>query len=164
MKYRLIFFATVFIQFASSCTNSNDHQGLNDSITTIQQTDSTQVISSDTIQNVDTSKERFLVAGFNDPAGFREFFHSFQNWVNADNKDSIGAHIQFPLKNCPDIMAFKKDYQNLFNTLVKSSVAHQDPQQFFANQQGVMTGTGEIWFNEINGKYFVIAINNKPVK
>ena len=151
----------------AACNNTGDNTNTtNDSTGTnaITQTDSTNIISKDTALNDATTDEQYSIAGFNNPAGFKAFFNTFRGWVVSNNIDSIAAHIQFPLKNCTTVGAFKKDYENLFNAQVKSSVGDQDINHFFANQQGVMTGNGELWFNEINGKYFIIAINNKPVK
>lgn len=167
MQYIRFLFAASFILFVSSCTDvgkkAND---ISDTAgrASAPQVDNTKVIPEDTLTQEVTTAEQFRVAGFNDPAGFRRFFHIFQNWVATNNADSIAAHIQFPLKNCASAPAFKKDYKNLFNDQVKSSVAAQDANHFFANQQGLMTGNGDVWFNEINGKYLIIAINNKPIK
>ncbi|MFZ1799492.1 MAG: hypothetical protein WAU24_06465 [Chitinophagaceae bacterium] len=167
MKYIQLLFAASFILVLSSCTDigkkANDIKDTAD-MAIAPQVDNTKVIPDDTLTKEVTTAEQFRVAGFNDPPGFRKFFSTFQNWVATNNTDSIAAHIQFPLKNCSSASAFKKDYKNLFNDQVKSSVAAQDANHFFANQQGLMTGNGEVWFNEINGKYLIIAINNKSLK
>lgn len=117
----------------------------------------------DTVSSVVTTDEQWSIAGFTNPPSFKQFFNTFKTWVANNNSDSIAAHIQFPLKNCPTAAAFKKDYSNLFNDLVKNSVANQDADRFFTNQNGAMTGNGELWFNEMNGKFVIIAINNKPL-
>lgn len=165
MKYIKFLLVTSIIMIISSCTDvgkkANDIK--DSSIATAPQVDNTKMIPDDTLTKEVTTEEQFRVAGFNDPEGFRKFFKIFQSWVVTNNTDSITAHIQFPLKNCANAIAFKKDYKNLFNAQVKSSVSAQDANHFFANQQGLMTGNGEIWFNEINGKYYIISINNKPL-
>lgn len=166
MKYIKFLFVTSSILIISSCTDvgKKANEIKDSAIVTVPQVDNTKVVPDDTLTKEVTTEEQFRVAGFNDPGGFRKFFKIFQNWVVTNNKDSIAAHIQFPLKNSENAAAFKKEYENLFNGQVKSSVAGQDANHFFANYKGLMTGNGEVWFNEINGKYYIIAINNKPLK
>lgn len=118
-------------------------------------------LTSDSLTPGKTTAESWKNAGFTDPNGFKAFFKKYQAWVASDNVDSITAHIRFPLRNCKSAPAFRKQYSTFFNSKVKSSVANQDIDKFFANYNGAMTGDGELWFNEINGHYFVITINNK---
>ncbi len=120
------------------------------------------VLPSDSLDPGTTTAEQWRISGFDKPDEFKTFFKKFKEWVASDNIDSITAHIRFPLRNCKSADVFKKNYSTYFNDLVKTSVAGQNPDKFFANYNGAMTGNGELWFNEIKGKYYVIAINNKP--
>jgi hypothetical protein len=45
--------------------------------------------------------------------------------------------------------------------MVRRSMEQQDTEKFLKNYQGAMIGDGELWFNEIRGNYYLIAINNK---
>ena len=118
-------------------------------------------LTSDSLTPGKTTAESWRISGFDDPEGFKAFFKKYKTWVAADNVDSIAAHIKFPLRNCKTAASFIKEYSTYFNGKVKRSVAHQDTDKFFANYNGAMTGDGELWFNDINGEYYVIAINNK---
>lgn len=117
----------------------------------------------DTVSNPATTGDQWAVAGITNPSAFKQFFTGFKSWVASNKIDSIAAHIEFPLKNCANAETFKKDYNHLFNDLVKSAVSKQDTEHFFINQNGVMTGNGELWFNEMKGNYVITAINNKPL-
>lgn len=117
--------------------------------------------TSDSLMPDKTTDESWKIAGFTNPSSFKEFFNAFKGWVANDNIDSITAHIKFPLRVCASAENFKKNYSSFFNSEVKKSVQNQDPDRFFANYSGAMTGSGELWFYEIKGKYYVITINNK---
>lgn len=126
----------------------------------IQSVSATAVGTSDSMMLMKTTAESWKLAGFTNPDNFKQFFTRFKQWVANGSKDSIAAHIKFPLRNCPSKEDFLIKFDTLFNTTVKKSVAEQDPDKFFANYNGAMTGNGEVWFNEKDGNYFVITINN----
>jgi len=125
-----------------------------------QKVEAAVIGTSDSIMPGKTTDESWRIAGFTNPASFKEFFKDFKGWVANDNIDSIIAHVKFPLRICASAENFKKNYSTFFNSQVKKSVEHQDPDKFFANYSGAMIGSGEIWFYEIQGKYYVITINN----
>ncbi len=116
---------------------------------------------SDSLTPGKTTAESWRISGFDDPEGFKAFFKEYKKWVVEDNVDSISAHIRFPLRNCKSPEIFKKQYGTYFNKKVKQSALQQNADKFFANYNGAMTGDGELWFTDVNGKYFVIAINNE---
>lgn len=100
-------------------------------------------------------------AGFSDPVAFKTFIMQLKDWVRNDNMDSIAAHIQFPLKNVKTADAFKKDYNKLFNEKIKTAIAAQRVDRVFRNSSGAMIGSGELWFIENKGNYYITAINAK---
>ena len=117
--------------------------------------------TSDSLMKSNTTAGQWKASGFHNPGEFKEFFIQYKTWVAADNVDSITAHIKFPLRNCKSATEFKKDYSEFFNSNVKNAVTKQDPDKFFVNYDGAMAGDGELWFSELDGKYYVVAINNK---
>ena len=59
---------------------------------------------------------------------------------------------------------YEKTLEEVSHNVVDYEVVKEiDADRFFTNQNGAMTGNGELWFNEMNGKFVIIAINNKPV-
>lgn len=98
-------------------------------------------------------------AGFDDPAGFKEFLLSFKDWVKKDQVDSITAYIRFPLKNYKTPDAFKKAYPKVFDESLKKVVETQRLDRISRNYQGAMLGNGEIWFSVFPEGYKIIAIN-----
>lgn len=98
-------------------------------------------------------------AGFDDPAGFKEFLLTFKDWVKKDQVDSITAYIRFPLKNYKTADAFKKAYPNVFDDQLKKVVETQRLDRISRNYQGAMLGSGEIWFSVFPEGYKIIAIN-----
>ncbi len=167
------FFFVFFYAYLSGCNQNETKEPQPALSTDVPKADSTSkdtswktvkasaTLTSDSLTPGKTTAESWRVAGFNDPEGFKTFFKEFRKWVDADNKDSIAAHIKFPLRNCKSAALFKKNYTTYFNDKVKRSVGKQDMEKFFANYNGAMTGDGELWFNEIDHRYYVIAVNNK---
>jgi len=168
MKKILLIFPTLILFFA--CNQNNTRNNANkikvennkfaDTTSPGQKVEAAVVGTSDSLMPGKTTDESWKIAGFTNPSSFKEFFREFKGWVANDNIDSITAHIKFPLRICPSAEDFKKNYSNFFNSQVKKSVEQQDPDRFFANYSGAMTGNGELWFYEIKGKYYVITINN----
>jgi hypothetical protein len=169
MKYVFFALATLII----SC-NNNDHansmagmtvdsaSSTSDSARQLtQEVNAAMVGTSDSLMLGQTTDEAWKIAGFTDPNCFKSFFKEFKNWVARDNVDSIAAHIKFPLRNCASASDFRKNYDTLFNTAVKKSVAGQDPEKFFANYNGAMVGKGDLWFSQVNNNFYVVTINNK---
>jgi hypothetical protein len=117
--------------------------------------------TSDSLTQSNTTAGQWKVSGFHKPDEFKKFFIQYKTWIAADNVDSITAHIKFPLRNCKSAADFKKNYSEFFNSKVKNAVTNQDPDKFFVNYDGAMAGDGELWFSEFDGKYYVVAINNK---
>ena len=123
--------------------------------------DASAAFTSDSLTKSNTTEGQWKVSGFHNPGEFKKFFIQYKTWIAADNVDSITAHIKFPLRNCKSAADFKKNYSEFFNSKVKNAVTKQDPDKFFVNYDGAMAGDGELWFSEFDGKYYVVAINNK---
>ena len=171
MKSILIIIAPALLLFACNDNSKTTSVKSNVSDTATSKVDSIRLANqnveaamvgtSDSIMPGKTTAASWKIAGFNDPEGFQKFFRQLKMWVANDDTDSIAAHIRFPIRNCASAVEFKKDYGTLFNKEVKKAVADQDPEKFFANYNGAMAGNGDLWFNEIDGNYYVITINNK---
>lgn len=101
-------------------------------------------------------------AGFTDPVKLKKFIRQLQIWVDENQVDSIGAHLDYPLKNpaIKDAKEFKLNYSTYFSDGVKAALADQRLNQVFRNQQGAMIGLGYIWFTEKNNEILIFAINN----
>ncbi|MRG47340.1 hypothetical protein GFS24_19630 [Chitinophaga sp. SYP-B3965] len=118
-----------------------------------------EIHAQDTVFEDGSIPSTWANAGFDDPAGFKEFLLSFKDWVKKDQVDSITAYIRFPLKNYKTPEAFKKAYSKVFDESLKKVVETQRLDRIFRNYQGAMIGSGQIWFNTSPEGYKIIAIN-----
>ena len=107
------------------------------------------------------------VAGINDANQLKIFIKFLRLWVEKGNKDSIAAHIQYPLSNFKSISSpalFIRNYDTLFNAKVLKALANQKLSQIFRNRQGAMIGNGELWIRNIapglTDVFKITTINN----
>ncbi|MGX5817731.1 hypothetical protein ACWKWU_06030 [Chitinophaga lutea] len=98
-------------------------------------------------------------SGFTDPTGFKRFLLTFKDWIRTDNKDSILAHVRFPLPKYKTSTDLLKHWDHAFSPKVKKAVADQRLNEIFRNQDGAMIGSGELWFTQTPNGYRIIAIN-----
>jgi len=103
----------------------------------------------------------------------RQFLAGLSAAVKAGDKQKVAAMIENPLRvNSDDgkhrmirgSAAFIKEYDSVFTAAVKKAIADQKPECLFANDQGVMIGGGDVWFEEQqNGTLKIKSINlSKP--
>ncbi len=118
-----------------------------------------QVQAQDTLFEDGTVPTSWSAAGFDDPAGFKQFMLRFKDWVKNDQKDSVTAHVQFPLREYKTEKSFLTSYGKIFDASLKAKVDSQRLDRIFRNQQGAMIGSGEIWFASLPNGYRIIAIN-----
>jgi hypothetical protein len=116
----------------------------------------------DTVFNDGSRPVSWLNAGVTDSSTAKLFIKKLQVWVRDNHVDSIGAYLNYPLKNppVPDRKDFKLNYGNYFTEGVKAALADQNLRQIFRTQQGFMIGQGQIWMRQINNNIKIIAINN----
>lgn len=99
------------------------------------------------------------IAGFNDPVAFKKFLAQFKDWVAHDQADSVIAHVKFPLAHYKTAAELKAKYSEVFDSTMKAVVIQQPLNEIFRNYQGAMLGNGQLWWNELDGQYRIIAIN-----
>ncbi|WP_346315916.1 hypothetical protein [Chitinophaga sp. YIM B06452] len=126
---------------------------------TVDQQVAAQTQAQDTLFEDGTVPTSWSTAGFDDPAGFKQFLLRFKDWVKNDRKDSIAAHIQFPLREYKTEKSFLDGYNKIFDASLKATVDSQRLDRIFRNAQGAMIGSGEIWFASLPDGYRIIAIN-----
>jgi hypothetical protein len=104
-------------------------------------------------------------AGINDPTALKIFIKKLQNWVSADQRDSVAAAIDYPLMNnktISDSKIFLSKYDQLMTAEVVNALKTQKLNQLFRNSQGVMIGN--IWVSDVSGdgsgNFKIISINN----
>ncbi|HTJ13184.1 MAG TPA: hypothetical protein VL547_14210 [Dinghuibacter sp.] len=118
-----------------------------------------QIHAPDTLFEDGSRPTSWARAGFNDPVGFKRFLLTFRGWVQKDQVDSISDHIRYPLRAAGSPGWFRERYPHLFTHTLKAVILRQRLDRIFRNGQGAMLGTGEIWFVESHGRYWVSAIN-----
>lgn len=125
----------------------------------VKNADDDQLTSVDTLFEDGSIPTSWANAGFDDPVGFKRFIIVFKDWVKADNKDSIAAHINFPVAPAKTADIFKEKYADIFDKKLKAVVGKQRLDRIFRNADGAMIGSGQLWFTVNQGSYMITAIN-----
>ena len=100
-------------------------------------------------------------ASISDSEQFKIFLIHFKEMVANNEVDAIAKLIKYPLKDITDEQMFKNNYQRLIPEGIKQSVKEQRLDRIFRNSGGAMIGSGDIWFQQVNGKYMIKSINFK---
>lgn len=118
-----------------------------------------QISSPDTVFADGSRPSTWDIAGFSDPVAFKKFIALFKDWVAHDQADSVIAHVKFPLAHYKTAAELKAKYSEVFDSTMKAVVIQQPLNSIFRNYQGAMLGNGQLWWNELDGQYRIIAIN-----
>lgn len=96
------------------------------------------------------------VGGFDDPVVFERFYSDLQKNVSKGDKNATASlfsypmSIRFPPKKKLVLISNKaamiKNYDLIFNPLAKKALKDTKTADLFCNCQGVMIGSGQIWF------------------
>jgi hypothetical protein len=100
-------------------------------------------------------------ASITDSEQFKVFMIHFKEMVANNEIDKIADLIKYPLKDIKDKQMFKNNYQRLIPEELKETISEQRLDRIFRNSGGAMIGDGDIWFQQINGKYKIRSINFK---
>ena len=119
------------------------------------------VNAQDSVFDDGTIPSAWWEAGFKNSVTFKIFVDDVKTWVKKSMIDSIAAHIKFPLKNINNATDFKANYNKIFTDSLQKKIAQQRLDRISRNAKGAMIADGAVWFNEMKGKYFITAINNK---
>ena len=101
-----------------------------------------------------------LDALFGDHRPYRAFFAELQAAVAAGDRDALAAMIGYPLSVVIDgstvTVASRPDFvtrfDRIFTAQVVAAIETQTYATLFARDQGVMIGSGEVWFSGICGE------------
>lgn len=104
-----------------------------------------------------------------------EFFLKIQSRVHAGDSAQLAEMIFYPIPVYPSargkvVVRSRSEFIALYPQFAtekwKEAVLAQEPEGLFMNYQGIMIGSGEIWFspvceggNPCRTKYYIIAIN-----
>ncbi len=97
----------------------------------------------------------------------RAFLAELQAAVTADDKRKVAFMTAYPLRvfseNRKRIIRnrseFLASYNEIFTPSVKESVIKQSAACLFGNWQGAMAGRGAVWFQESDGVFKIITVN-----
>ncbi len=103
-----------------------------------------------------------------------EFAETVKAYILNNEKDKISDLVNYPISvkiNGQDVKIsnetdFIKNYDNIFHTKLKNTIAKSYTKYMFTNWRGIMLGDdGAIWFNNIHfqnskPKLLITAINN----
>jgi len=116
-----------------------------------------------------TEADRYDVAGAKDASLIETNAQSFWQAVTSNQPDKAAALVSYPLAYTESgrrtLVHTSADFEKKFPAIFTPSYVAQlksiTPKAMFANVQGIMLGSGQVWFNS-DGKAF--ALNNEPVK
>lgn len=116
-----------------------------------------------------TEADRYDVAGAKDAALIETNAQSFWQAVTSNEPDKAAALVSYPLAYTESgrrtLVHTQADFEKKFPVIFTPSYVAQlksiTPKAMFADGQGIMLGSGQVWFNA-DGKAF--ALNNEPVK
>lgn len=135
-------------------------------ITTPAQAATTQSQNTETTQTVQSTKDKFYVAGFTQKE-FDTYFINLQKAVAKNDKKAVSKLVYYPLNVnsngkinvIKNQKQFIKEYKTIMTKKVKNSVLKQKPDKVFVNYKGAMTGSGEVWISKFNKKLGIYGIN-----
>jgi hypothetical protein len=107
---------------------------------------------------------------FGGHAPYQAFFGRLKAVVAANDKSAVAAMIDYPVRarvngknaQIKNTGEFTRNYDQIINAKVKTTLEKQTYQNLFANADGVSIGDGVIWFSGIgaDGAVKITAINN----
>ncbi len=126
----------------------------------------TQSQNTKTTQTVQSTKDKFYVAGFTQKE-FNTYFTKLQKAVAKNDKKAVSNLVYYPLnvnsngktKVIKNQKQFIKEYKAIMTKKVKNSVLKQKSDKVFVNYKGAMTGNGEVWMSKFNKKLGIYGIN-----
>lgn len=126
----------------------------------------TQSQNTKTTQTVQSTKDKFYVAGFTQKE-FNTYLTKLQKAVAKNDKKAVSNLVYYPLnvnsngktKVIKNQKQFIKEYKAIMTKKVKNSVLKQKPDKVFVNYKGAMTGNGEVWMSKFNKKLGIYGIN-----
>ncbi len=105
------------------------------------------------------------------------FLKTLQKYAKTNNRKAIANLVRYPLRhprrhreilNVHDPIKgpneFLQQYNQIMTKKVLNAIKYQKPNKLFTNYQGVMIGSGEVWFTEVGSNWTrsikIIAINH----
>ncbi|OBZ10135.1 hypothetical protein [Bacillus sp. FJAT-26390] len=111
----------------------------------------------------------YAAAGINDPKAFEKMFELAKAAVAADERSAVAELILLPLQvngetpvQIKSKAEFIEKYDQIITKSVKDALAAQKVDNLFVRDQGVMVGSGQLWFGasaEEPQVYGIIAVN-----
>ncbi len=91
---------------------------------------------------------------FGDPAPFKAFLGELQTATAAEDKKAVAAMVAYPFKTKVDgkdvtfekAADLQKAYDDVFTPRVLLAIKSQAYEALYANDMGVMVGSGQVWF------------------
>ncbi len=100
--------------------------------------------------------DRQLTTLFGDPAPFKAFLADLQTATAAEDKKAVTAMVDYPFKTKVDgkdvtfekAADLQKAYDEVFTPGVLVAIKSQTYETLFANDMGVMIGSGQVWLSQ----------------
>jgi hypothetical protein len=113
----------------------------------------------------------FRVAGVDDPARVREFLAALKAAVAKDDAEAVARLTSFPLdvavggrrESVSSAARFMQLYKDAFTPCLRRLVETASVDELFANANGIMFGSGAIWFSPLEGGAIRIITINGPM-
>jgi hypothetical protein len=111
-----------------------------------------------------------------DPAQARQFFINLKDGIRSNNRRSVCAVIDYPLRlepgvTIPNSSQCVQRYGEIFTKYVTDAVGAQEFRELFVNSGGLMIGRGQIWFGGVcedetcrKSRIRITGINNRDLE
>ena len=94
---------------------------------------------------------------YGDPIPFKEFLTALQKAVADEDKKAVAGMVSYPFKTkvggedktFEKEAALVKAYDEVFTPKIQLAIRDQTYATLFANDMGVMFGSGEVWINQV---------------
>ena len=99
-------------------------------------------------------EKRYAMVGVKDDAAFEKKVQKFRTAVLTGDKKTAASMINFPIscnvsgksRNIANSAQFIKNFDRIVNPEYKKAMQEAVPHNLFVNDQGVMLGNGQVWF------------------
>ena len=124
-------------------------------------------LNNKSIEQKNQTENRYELIGITNAKEFEKSFNTIKHLVKNNEKSKVANYVSYPLNVNKEDKKIKiqskedfiKNYNSIITENVKKALLDQDVAKTFVNYQGVMVGSGEIWFTHVKNKAMIYAIN-----
>lgn len=110
----------------------------------------------------------FSLGGVADSNRVRRFLMDLRDAAEAGDLAALSARVRLPFRSRKNgklvrmyatKAALRRDLASLFTPRVLKAIREERYEELFVNYQGIMIGSGEVWFDGFDGEIKIKAVN-----